>query len=92
MIYIINMLEGTLPRLVAQGLEDRLRVMPAVVVTGARQNTIRGLPETVYEASHPSIAGSVMNYNGEIGVDEPDCWPHPFDIMAINSLYQADYP
>lgn len=37
MIYIIDVLEGTLPRLVAPGLEDRLRVMPAVVVTGARQ-------------------------------------------------------
>lgn len=28
---------GTLPRLVARSLADRLRVMPAVVVTGARQ-------------------------------------------------------
>ena len=31
------MTEGTLPRLVVPSLEDRLRVMPAVVVTGARQ-------------------------------------------------------
>ena len=31
------MLKGTLPRLVTPALEDRLRVMPAVVVTGARQ-------------------------------------------------------
>jgi predicted AAA+ superfamily ATPase len=31
------MIERPLPRLVAPSLEDRLRVMPAVVVTGARQ-------------------------------------------------------
>ena len=31
------MADKTLPRLVASSLEDRLRVMPAVVVTGARQ-------------------------------------------------------
>ena len=31
------MMENTLPRLVVPGLEQRLRVMPAVVVTGARQ-------------------------------------------------------
>ena len=23
---------------------------------------------------------------------EPDCWPHPFDIVDINFLYQVDYP
>ena len=37
MDYIHNMTEFTLPRLVAPSLEERLRVMPAVVVTGARQ-------------------------------------------------------
>jgi len=37
MIIIHAMDTGTLPRLVARSLGDRLRVMPAVVVTGARQ-------------------------------------------------------
>ncbi len=37
MIIIKQMIDTTLPRLVAPGLDDRLRVMPAVVVTGARQ-------------------------------------------------------
>ena len=37
MIIIHDMRKGTLPRLVVASLEDRLRVMPAVVVTGARQ-------------------------------------------------------
>ena len=37
MIIIKQMIDTTLPRLVAPSLDDRLRVMPAVVVTGARQ-------------------------------------------------------
>ena len=34
-IHVVN--DGTLPRLVAQSLQERLAAMPAVVVTGARQ-------------------------------------------------------
>ena len=66
------------------------------------ENTVGELPERTYETSHPSIADSVMNYDYEVQQNldnngawvrnEPDCWPHPFDIMAINSIYQADYP
>ena len=37
MIIIHGVNESTLPRLVSRSLRDRLRVMPAVVVTGARQ-------------------------------------------------------
>ena len=37
MIIIHDMNKKILPRLVADSLTDRLRVMPAVVVTGARQ-------------------------------------------------------
>ena len=37
MIIIHGMVASTLPRLVGPSLEQRLRVMPAVVVTGARQ-------------------------------------------------------
>ena len=36
-------------------------------------------------AGHPSIEGSVMN-----GESEPDCSPHPLDIMAIYALYQVE--
>ena len=39
------------------------------------------------EVAHPSVPDAVMNYD-EIG-DEPDCSPHPFDIMAIEALYQS---
>ena len=44
------------------------------------------------EAGHPIIADSVMNYDKVVGVvedDEPDCSPHPFDILAIYALYQT---
>ena len=41
--------------------------------------------------AHPSIPDAVMNYDSLISevLDEPDCSPHPFDIMAIYALYQT---
>ena len=46
-----------------------------------------------------TICDSVMNYDGELWMnpydddtairDEPDCSPHPFDIMALHALYRA---
>ena len=33
---------------------------------------------------HPAMPSSVMN-----ALSEPDCWPHPLDIMAIYALYQT---
>ena len=44
--------------------------------------------------SHPNITGSVMNYDNEVGAGdiEPDCSPHPMDIMAIHALYQSVDP
>ena len=51
-----------------------------------------------YGMSHPTIPDSVMNYdekpdenldsNGTHVRFEPDCAPHPFDIMALHALYQ----
>ncbi len=44
---------------------------------------------------HPTIAGSVMSYEGRPQPDEtvlhddPDCSPHPADILAIFALYQT---
>ena len=56
-------------------------------------------PRAIYEMAHPTIFDSVMNYNkelrnnvniyGQVIMDEPDCSPHPFDIMAIYALYQT---
>ncbi len=44
-----------------------------------------------YHRAHPSIPDSAMNYDSKILaiVDEPDCFPHPFDILAIYALYQT---
>ena len=51
------------------------------------------------EASHPTIPDAVMNYDssaesifpgwGALNAShvEPDCSPHPFDVMAIFALY-----
>ena len=47
-----------------------------------------------YEMAHPTIPDAAMNYDGEAGnrvnrpLSEPDCSPHPFDIIAIYALYQ----
>ena len=46
--------------------------------------------------AHPSIPDAVMNYDDKVallmGGTEPDCSPHPFDIMAIEALYQTIIP
>ena len=40
--------------------------------------------------SHPTISDSVMKYDDQARTEtEPDCSPHPFDIMAMNALYQT---
>ena len=38
--------------------------------------------------AHPTIPDSVMNYVNFTRT-EPDCSPHPFDIMIIYALYQT---
>ena len=52
-----------------------------------------------HKPSHPSIPDSVMNYNSKVSraivphrFGEPECSPHPFDIMAIEALYQTVSP
>ena len=49
--------------------------------------------------SHPTIPDAVMNYDTSVsqaivpeGFNEPDCSPHPLDILAINALYQKIGP
>ena len=53
---------------------------------------IRILTFDGYRMSHPTITDSLLNYESETGVYEPDCSPHPFDIMAIHALYQMVNP
>ena len=40
---------------------------------------------------HPGVADSVMNMDDKVStsLDEPDCYPHPLDILAISALYQG---
>ena len=47
----------------------------------------------IYKQAHPTTASAVMNYNYEVSTitDEPDCSPHPLDIMAMWVLYQTIY-
>lgn len=54
-----------------------------------------------YEVAHPTIPDSAMNYDQNekirhpgVGTSfsEPDCSPHPFDLMAIFALYQSVAP
>ena len=51
--------------------------------------------DEIYVISHPTIADSVLNYDSKVSraivpndFAEPDCSPHPFDVMAIYALYQ----
>ena len=46
------------------------------------------LSEEIYKLSHATSTESVMNYDHITGVQEPDCSPHPLDVMAIFALYQ----
>ena len=47
--------------------------------------------ENEYHSAHPFVPDSVMNYDSRIDsiVDEPDCSPHPLDVLAITALYQT---
>ena len=47
---------------------------------------------TSWKVAHSMVLESVMNYDGETEVPEPDCSPHPLDIMAIYALYQTLRP
>ncbi len=48
-----------------------------------------------YTNGHPLITDSVVNYDWKVLPGslngEPDCAPHPFDIMAIFALYQTGF-
>ena len=52
--------------------------------------------------AHPDIPDAVLNYDDEVDENygrgglatnqyhrEPDCSPHPFDILALYALYQT---
>ena len=57
-----------------------------------------GMDERPYVMSHPTIPDAAMNYDSRVRLaalgnaddHEPDCSPHPFDLMALHSLYQPE--
>ena len=66
---------------------------PSPTPTVAPSPSGTGISRSIYEASHPSIVGAVMNYDGLVdeikSLGEPDCAPHPLDVLAIHALYQS---
>ena len=46
-------------------------------------------------AGHPGFSDTVMNYDNVLPDErrqkEPDCSPHPIDIMAVYALYQTGF-
>ena len=55
-----------------------------------RQWGIPAIQTALHKRAHPDIPDAVMNYNNRVPEiqSEPDCSPHPFDILAIYALYQ----
>lgn len=56
-------------------------------------------PSHPWEVAHPTIPDAAMNYDTIVsryhggvsqGHSEPECSPHPFDVLAIYALYQAE--
>ena len=45
-----------------------------------------------YPGDHRNEAGAMLEILDLAGRDEPDCSPHPFDVMAIEALYQTVKP
>ena len=61
-----------------------------VIDIGSRQWTGNAIRTALHKRAHPDIPDAVMNYDQRVPEisDEPDCSPHPFDILAIYALYQ----
>ena len=61
----------------------------ALGLAGRKWNELLSI---TYSSTHSSTPGSVMNYDGVTNVNEPDCAPHPLDVLAIYALYQTLSP
>ena len=72
MIIIHRMNDFTLPRMVAQSLDERLRVMPAVVVTGARQTGKSTLARELLSGERDYFSLDDMDV-ADMARREPDC-------------------
>jgi predicted AAA+ superfamily ATPase len=79
MIIIRSMNPQTLPRLVARSLHDRLRVMPAVVVTGARQTGKSTMVQELVPGGRRFLSLDDLDV-----VDTRRCWMS--DVRAATGL------
>ena len=80
---------------------DTLKLVVAEIIAAVNQFLPFQIPTSgatadtteIYQASHPSTPGAVMNYDTitpKVKVpQEPDCAPHPLDVLAIYALYQS---
>ena len=83
--------------LLGHGISSFEKIQEALSLVGIN---VEGTVEQRYETSHPTIPDSVMNYDSreeplirhpqvtDEKFNEPDCSPHPFDVLALNALYQ----
>ena len=91
--HALGMSGASPPRSLAQGTIDLINAL----LRGALSDLIDrfGGDDVDYTTSHPTVASTVLNYASfekEHGVEgEPDCFPHPLDVLAINALYQDGY-
>ena len=53
---------------------------------------LQSITMTTEETGHPGIQLSVLNEDEQIstGYDEPDCFPHPMEILAIYASHQKE--
>ena len=74
--------------------EYRLMVHEAGHALGLSGFSLQSLVDSysTYKRSHPTIPDAVMSEDSRTQVEEPDCSPHPFDILAVYALYQKVAP
>ena len=81
-----------LPRPAIVALKVILALINTVAHLYISPQLIEGGLAAGYQAAHPGTVDSVMNYDiraAGAGYDEPDCAPHPLDIMVIHAIYQS---
>ncbi len=69
----------------------------ALALSGLDYSDLVFFGAQLYHGAHPTIPDAAMNYDNDTdirypvgtGFSEPDCSPHPFDILVLSALYQA---
>ena len=69
----------------------------ALALSGLDYSDLIFFGAQLYHGAHPTIPDAAMNYDNDTdirypvgtGFSEPDCSPHPFDILVLSALYQT---